>query len=497
MDADITIRCDHLPLKKFLNKQTLNSKVNNWAVELEQFNLKVEWIQGSKNTLADSLSCLIEVVPEAKLEREPDGQKFGCYCFDDLTPAHMDYVEEIGEIRIGESENITEIKIPLKTHELQEIQKQDSYCKDIATKLQRKQHMNKSYVMESGVIYQIWLEYDKTFKSILVPQVLRDALLTLAHQHSRHNGAPRTYSTLKREYYWPGMRKDVFKQCKACYECRLQNQGQPYDKFKHFNMPEFPMEMICMDLVGPISSVTSSGNKYISTVINMLTGFTMAVPIPDKKSETVCGAYRDNIYCVFGGSSRMLTDNGTEFKSAEMKHICPELGIKHVFSPVYMLLANGRLEGWHCFLKACIAKHIHWADLEWDKLVPLAVSAYNFFPCQSSRESPFVLMFGRDPIMPIAKLLEPHPRYYGDKGATLRMDTLRKLYMVTAENICRAREKQPWQETSNKLRVGDLVFVRDPDSGVFEPRYSLNYQIIAIHDANRIEVQDEKGHKSV
>ena len=168
-----------------------------------------------------------------------------------------------------------------------------------------------------------------------VPQVLRDALLTLAHQHSGHNGAPRTYSALKREYYWPGMHKDVFKHCKACYECRLQNQGQPDDEFKHFTIPELPMEMICMDLVGPISPVTSSRNKYILTVIDMLTGFTMAVPIPDKKSATVCSAYRDNIYCVFGGSSRILTDNGTEFKSEEMKAICVELGIKHVFSPVY------------------------------------------------------------------------------------------------------------------------------------------------------------------
>ena len=26
-------------------------------------------------------------------------------------------------------------------------------------------------------------------------------------------------------------------------------------------------------------------------------------------------AYRDNICCTFGGSSRILTDNGTEFKS--------------------------------------------------------------------------------------------------------------------------------------------------------------------------------------
>ena len=151
----------------------------------------------------------------------------------------------------------------------------------------------------------------------------------------------------------------------------------------------------------------------------MLTGFTVAIPILDKKSETVCGAYRDNIYCTFGGSSRILTDNGTEFNSQEMKTICEELGIKHVFSPVYTPEANGRLEGWHCFLKACIAKHIRGTDLEWDKLVPLAVSAYNFFPCQSARESPFVLMFGRDPITPVAKLLEPCPRYYGDcRGIT-------------------------------------------------------------------------------
>ena len=46
-DADVTIRSDHLPLKKFLNKQTMNSKVNNWAVELEQFRLQLDWIPGS------------------------------------------------------------------------------------------------------------------------------------------------------------------------------------------------------------------------------------------------------------------------------------------------------------------------------------------------------------------------------------------------------------------------------------------------------------------
>ena len=43
-NADVLIRSDHLPLKKFLKQNTMNSKVNNWAVELETYNLKFEYI---------------------------------------------------------------------------------------------------------------------------------------------------------------------------------------------------------------------------------------------------------------------------------------------------------------------------------------------------------------------------------------------------------------------------------------------------------------------
>ena len=169
-----------------------------------------------------------------------------------------------------------------------------------------------------------------------------------------------------------------------------------------------------MDLVGPIHPPSSRGNKYVLTVIDMLTGFTMAVPIKNKNAETICVAYRNHVYCTFGGSSRILMDNGSELKNQEMRQVCESLGVKHIFSPVYTPESNGCLEGWHRFFKACIAKHIRGGGVEWDKLVPLAVSAYNFFPCQSSKESPFVLMLGRDPITPVTKLLEPRPRYYGE-----------------------------------------------------------------------------------
>ena len=88
-DAEVTIRSNHLPLKKFLNKQTMNSKVNNWAVELEQFRLHLEWIPGTRNLLADSLSRLLDVVPDVKKTKEPDDQEFGSYCFEELEPAKV------------------------------------------------------------------------------------------------------------------------------------------------------------------------------------------------------------------------------------------------------------------------------------------------------------------------------------------------------------------------------------------------------------------------
>ena len=574
-DAEVLIRCDHLPLRKFLNKQTMNAKVNNWAVELEQFKLKLDWIPGSKNLLADSLSHLMEVVPDAQKSEEPEGQQFGSYCFEELKPVEVletVAVEEIvlraregdedstpplentakdtpvkessplgnegdeysipsnrrsqrtstnhgtqrleaeGDehstpsshkrglkaIHMMEHEQVKEVKLPLKPHQLELIQRNDEYCRDVARKLEKDVELKRIFLKEDGILYRLWIEDGCTFKCILVPQVLQESLIILAHDYSGHNGARRVYNCLKRQYYWPGIRKQIFKHCKQCAECQLQNQGQPEKQFDRFQTPDLPMQFICMDLVGPIHPPSSRGNRYVLTIIDMLTGFTIAVPIPDKNATTVCNAYRDNVYCVFGGSSRILTDNGTEFKNKEMKAICDELGVKQVFSLAYTPQSNGRLEGWHRFFKACIAKHIRGGDVEWDELVPLAVSAYNFFPCQSTKESPFLLMFGRDPMTPIAQLLEPKLRYYGEKGNFLRMDSLRRLYAVVAENIKKVRDQQPQKiETPLNLKVNDLVMVKDPDAAVFQPRYQPNYRVTAIFGNNRIEVQDEKGHKSV
>ena len=42
-----------------------------------------------------------------------------------------------------------------------------------------------------------------------------------------------------------------------------------------------------------------------------------------------------------------------------------------------------------------------------------------------------------------------------------------------------------------------MVLLKDPDAAVFEPRYQPNFRVTAIFSNNRIEVQDERGHKSI
>ena len=84
-DADITLRNDHLPLKKFLVKNTLNSKVNNWAIEISPFCILLfKYIKGIKNTLADTMSLLININPQIKQDFELEGYEFGYYTLDTI-----------------------------------------------------------------------------------------------------------------------------------------------------------------------------------------------------------------------------------------------------------------------------------------------------------------------------------------------------------------------------------------------------------------------------
>ena len=142
--AQITLRSDHLPLKKFLEKNTMNAKVNNWAVELESQNINFEFIAGTKNVLADTLSRLIEFDESIKLPQEEPGYEFGYTPFKKLPPARVTVIEEViisenqGNqlpeiLKIQYTDPIEkdiEIELPLTNSKIKELQEQDPLVPD-------------------------------------------------------------------------------------------------------------------------------------------------------------------------------------------------------------------------------------------------------------------------------------------------------------------------------------------------------------------------------
>ena len=116
------------------------------------------------------------------------------------------------------------------------------------------------------------------------------------------------------------------------------------------------------------------------------------------------------MYSKFGGSEKILSDNGTEFKNKLFEEVADQLGVEYkVYRPPYRTQCNGKI-GFYKYLKSCIAKHIV-NNMEWDDLRDLATSAYNFIPNVTLKESPFFSMFGRDPYMLLNKLLSQAMRY--------------------------------------------------------------------------------------
>ena len=163
---------------------------------------------------------------------------------------------------------------------------------------------------------------------------------------------------------------------------------------------------------------------------------------------------------------------------------------------------NGRIEGIHKFLKATIGKQLY-RGLEWDNVIPKAMSAYNFFPTQSSKEAPFFLMFGGQAAVKHMLLDSESPKYLGNEEGLLNIELMRKLYHVIAFNLVKLRAAQDGNKYTKEhyhprpkiLELGRNVLVRDHDSKVFKPKY-LDYYVVKMAGKNQMIVKDNHSHET-
>ena len=181
-DADITLRSDHLPLKKFLAKNTLNSKVNNWAIEISPFCITFEYIKGIKNTLADTMSQMINIDPQVQPEPEPEGYEFGYYTFDPLPTLEVHDIQTslAGPIQDNNvKDNLR--NLPIEDKVLTELQQEDEFCKNILKQIEKGNIVDgQLYKVEDNILKRFIVDGKDTYETTVVPRSLIPQVLQMA-----------------------------------------------------------------------------------------------------------------------------------------------------------------------------------------------------------------------------------------------------------------------------------------------------------------------------
>ena len=142
------------------------------------------------------------------------------------------------------------------------------------------------------------------------------------------------------------MNKDIRKyiaQCALCHREKAKVWAYPLQMTE---IPVCPFDKIAIDLVTKCE-ISSSGNKYILTIIDHLTGWPEVFPIPDKSADTIVSPFINQYLPVHMCPRYILSDNGTEFKNQLMDKVLQQLGIEHIFSAPYHPQSNGKLEEFH------------------------------------------------------------------------------------------------------------------------------------------------------
>ena len=159
-------------------------------------------------------------------------------------------------------------------------------------------------------------------------------------------------------------------------------------------IPGRPFDKITIDLVTDCETSTS-GNKHILTVIDHLTGWPEAFPIPDKTADTIVATLINHYLPVHMCPRYILSDNGTEFKNNLMDQVLQQLGIYRIFSAPYHPQSNSKLEVFHKYLKPTLKKLCENDPVNWDKYINQVLASYRITPNLATAESPFFCLWQR------------------------------------------------------------------------------------------------------
>ena len=251
-----------------------------------------------------------------------------------------------------------------------------------------------------------------------------------------------------------------------CPRC-LKRKSTPQVAFLQPILVSQPLELVHLNY---LTLEPSKGNiENVLVITDHFTRYALAYASKTQTAQATARILWDNFICHYGFPEQFISDQGRNFESDLIKELCKIAGVKKLHTTPYHPQSNGQCERFNSTLCNMLGTLSDEEKSDWKSHLGCMTHAYNCTKHVSTTYSPYYLMFGRHPRLPIDVEFGLHKHNCSDNCSKSRyIQKLRrglnyahkKASKYSSEQAQKYKTSYDKSVKGHQLQVNDLVLVK-------------------------------------
>ena len=260
-------------------------------------------------------------------------------------------------------------------------------------------------LIKNGLLYRKTRQghADKIVFQFVVSQRHWGTALNGCHREAAHQGQRCSTALMQECFWWPGMTQDLRNHIKKCGHCRKYEAAPPVAPMKPLTCSG-PGELLHVDFTSIEETVPLKEEPVIRNVLVLQDHFSkyiVAYVVKDQTAHTATETLRNGYFGLFGTPAYLVSDQGKAFTGHIITHLCELYGVQKLRTSPYNAQTNGQVERMNQTIIRMIGKLEEDKKACWSEHLPKLLLAYNATCSAVTGYSPYYLLFGRRPRVPV------------------------------------------------------------------------------------------------
>ena len=485
-----TIFSDHQSLE-FLRTHTKPDRLSRYHLMLQNYNFVIKYRPG--NAAHQNCDTLSRVIYDGYLKSDEP---------------HEDTLDFFA---------VTPLSLPSR-EELRQAQENDSVLSQIIAYLRGESPCTTSvkdllsgvgmyHIAEDSGLLRIQIR-NKTPR-IVIPFALRNLIMRASHEPptSGHLGLTKTLERVRRSFYWEKLTADVTSFVRGCLVCHKRKPPEPKRNGQIMLFPsDGPFMNVALDLVGPFP-MSDEGFIAVAVWVCKFTRWIILSPVRSHTAKEVSRVLVRDVIANHSCPRMIYCDLGRNFVSKLFRLTSAQLGITNLFSTAHHHATQGNAEKLNWFLKNSISFYVDEGHRNWPDLLPGISFAYRTSVIEGINLSPFELLYGRPPVLPLQLLYDDPTKYetVPQKYQLNLLATFRRIYKTARDAQAKLdlRKARYYNRAHLPIdfQIGSLCLLWTPPSvkqgqtKQFLAKYTGPHKIVQKFNALNYQIEDIKSKK--